>query len=384
MKKIIVLKHQSEMKYSKEFFLLEIPKELSYIIYSIFCLCLVVFSIIFLGKIDEVVKTSGIVRTKYNVSEVQNVIGGKIIELDYKHGQKVKKGDVLYKIDATSYNAQRNNYIVEKKDISTKIEGLELLIKSFYSEKNLCKKSDLLSYTRFESYLQNLYTLEIQKKIASKQYELENDKPSTMKNAYNTALKKEELNLSSLNISCYKADFIANLIDELNSKKIQLYECEQSIKRLDNEYMFLEVKSPMDGYVQELSSLNIGDYLEANATVLNIVPNDNQNFRVEIQILAKDIGKIDLGQKVKYRLRAFPFYEYDGAEGTISAIAPDIRTSDNGELFYSAYADINRIEFSNRHGDSFPIKAGLETDIRIVLKRKNIIYFILKKMDFLN
>lgn len=205
-----------------------------------------------------------------------------------------------------------------------------------------------------------------------------------MKNAYNIALKKEELNLSSLNISCYKADFIATLIDELNSKKIQLYECEQSIKRLDNEYMFLEVKSPMDGYVQELSSLNIGDYLESNATVLNIVPNDNQNFRVEIQILAKDIGKIDLGQKVKYRLRAFPFYEYDGAEGTISAIAPDIRTSDNGELFYSAYADINRIQFSNRHGDSFPIKAGLETDIRIVLKRKNIIYFILQKMDFLN
>lgn len=384
MKKIIVLKHQSEMKYSKEFFLLEIPKELSYIIYAIFCLCSVVLITIFFGKIDEVVKTNGIVRTKDNVSEVQNVIGGKIIELDYKHGQKVKKGDVLYKIDSTSYNAQRNNYIVEEKDISTKIEGLELLIKSFYSEKNLCQKSDLLSYTRFESYLQNLYSLEVKRNIANKQYELEKDKPSTMKNAYNTALKKEELNLSSLNISCYKADFIATLIDELNSKKIQLYECEQNIKRLDNEYMFLEVKSPMDGYVQELSSLNIGDYLEANATVLNIVPNDNQNFRVEIQILAKDIGKIDIGQKVKYRLRAFPFYEYDGAEGTISAIAPDIKTSDNGELFYSAYADINRINFSNRHGDSFPIKAGLETDIRIVLKRKNIIYFILKKMDFLN
>ena len=43
---------------------------------------------------------------------------------------------------------------------------------------------------------------------------------------------------------------------------------------------------------------------------MNIVPNDNENFRVEIQISPKDMGKITEGKKVKYRLSAFPFYEY--------------------------------------------------------------------------
>ena len=140
----------------------------------------------------------------------------------------------------------------------------------------------------------------------------------------------------------------------------------------------------MSGYVQEISSLNVGDYLESNSKVLNIIPNDNENFRVEIRIAPKDMGKINIGQKVKYRLSAFPYFEYKGAEGFITSIDPDIRAlEENGGFYYSVYADIDRVNFSNRQGDSFPIRAGLETDVRIVLERKPIIYFILKKLDFL-
>lgn len=64
MKKTIVLKHQNEMKYSKEFFQMEIPNELSLIIYIIVIICLTIIFIIFFGKIDEVIKTQGYVRTK--------------------------------------------------------------------------------------------------------------------------------------------------------------------------------------------------------------------------------------------------------------------------------------------------------------------------------
>ena len=90
-------------------------------------------------------------------------------------------------------------------------------------------------------------------------------------------------------------------------------------------------------------------------------------------------------KKVKYRLSAFPFYEYQGADGIITSIDPDIRNSPDGKnVFYSVYADINRIVFSNRRGEKFPIRAGLETDVRIVLDRKPIIFYLLKKLDFIN
>ncbi len=385
MKKVIVLKHQNDMKYSREFFQMEIPKELSLGVYVIISICLLVLALIVFGRIEEVVKTNGFVRTKDNVSSVQNVIAGKIIELNYKPGEKVYKNDVLYRIDSSTYEAQRKMLVNESHDLEMKITGLQTLITSYNYDKNMCDIEDPLSYSRFEAYLQNKDVLEIKAAIAQKEYQYENQKPETIRNAYDVGMKLEAYNLALADLNSFKSNFIATINSELNERLITSYENEQNLVKLDNQNLFLEIKSPMDGYIQEIASLNVGDYLDANSKVLNIVPNDNENFRVEIRISPKDMGKIKIGQRVKYRLSAFPFFEYKGAEGVITSIDPDIRTNTEGnKMFYSVYADIDRIFFSNRHGETFPIRAGLETDVRIVLQRKAIIYFILKRLDFIN
>ena len=385
MKKVIVLKHQNDMKYSREFFQMEIPKELSLIVYVILSICAIILCVIFFGRIDDVIKTNGFVRTKDNVSSVNNVIAGKIVELNYKPGEKVNKDYVLYKIDSSTYEAQRNMLIYEKEDLEKKINGLGSLQLSYNENINLCDKNDNLSFSRFEAYLQNKEVLEIKAEIAEREYQFENNKPSTIRNSYEVETKLQTYNLAKADLNSFKTNFIANINSEMNEKLISYFECQQNISKLDNQNLFLEIKAPMDGYVQEIASLNVGDYLEANSKVLNIVPNDNENFRVEIRISPKDMGKIMIGQKVKYRLSAFPYFEYKGAEGVITSIDPDIRTTAEGDrAYYSVYADIDRIAFSNRHGESFPIRAGLETDVRIVMERRPIIYFILKKLDFIN
>ena len=123
MKKVIVLKHQTEMVYSREFFQMEIPKELSQIIYVIVAICFFTIAVILFGRTDEVIKTQGYVRTRENVSSVKNVISGKIVELNYKPGEKVAKGEILYKVDAESYEAQRNMYFKAKEDLEIKIQS---------------------------------------------------------------------------------------------------------------------------------------------------------------------------------------------------------------------------------------------------------------------
>ena len=385
MKKVIVLQHQTEMQYSREFFQMEIPKELSQIIYVIASICFITISVILFGRTDEVIKTQGYVRTKENVSSVKNVISGKIVELNYKPGEKVSKGDVLYKVDAESYEAQRNMYVKAKDDLEIKIHGLKSLKKSYFNDKNECDISDSLSFSRFEAYQKNKEVLEIKAAISEKEYTFENQKPATIKNPYEVNMKFQAYKLALADLESFKKNFISTINSELNDKEKEIYDIQQNIIKLDNQYLFLEVKAPMDGYVQELASLNVGDYIESNSQVLNIVPNDNENFRVEIQISPKDMGKITEGKKVKYRLSAFPFYEYQGADGIITSIDPDIRNSPDGKnVFYSVYADINRIVFSNRRGEKFPIRAGLETDVRIVLDRKPIIFYLLKKLDFIS
>ena len=87
------------MAYSKEFLQLKVPSENRILLYSILLLIISVVILLFVGKIDDVIKVSGIIRTEENVSFVKNVISGKIVEKNFKPGQKVLKGDFLYKID---------------------------------------------------------------------------------------------------------------------------------------------------------------------------------------------------------------------------------------------------------------------------------------------
>lgn len=370
------------MVYSKEFLQLKIPPEIRVLLYTVIALFIIALLFLFFGKIDDVVKVHGIVRTKGNVSSVKNVISGKIIEKNYKPGQKVFKGDFLYKIDPAIYGSQRENLVYEKNNLEERLKGLEDLALSYTKSKNLIDKTNEVAFTRFESYQTNVEKLLIQKKISHQNFLDEQSLPVGLRNLKNIKQRKLEYEYNSKNFESYKADFIKSINQEKDELTLTLSKTVQEIQKLDSQYEFLKVYAPVEGFVQELSSLNLGDYLESGANVLNVIPNDEKNFRVEMQISPKDMGKIKPGLKVKYRLSAFPFFEYKGAEGTITAVDPDIRSGNNGMLYYIVYADLDRTIFKNRHGDSFPVRSGLETDARIVLETENIIYYILRKIDF--
>lgn len=383
MKNQVILKHHNHLKSSREFFLMKVPEELDVFFYSIIFFVVIALMIVIFGKIDDVVKVRGIVRTKENVSSVKNVIAGKITEISYEPGQKVCKGDELFKIDSTIFEAQKENLLAVKKDLINKLEVVELLIQSFELEKNVIPHEEILAFTRFDSYLKSLNELKMNALIAQKLYQDEMENPKAMQSKKNMEMREIEFRLAETSVEKIRADFIRDLYLEKNQLDLEMLQTEKELTALENQYDFLVVRAPVDGFVQEVSSLNVGDYLSGNSVVLNIVPNDLKNFRVEIQIPPKDIGKIKVGLKVKYRLSAFPFFEYKGAEGVVTSIDPDIRGTESGNLFYSVYADIDRIEFENNRGEKFPIKAGLETDTRIVLETRNILYFVLKRMDFL-
>lgn len=371
------------MVYSKEFLQLKIPSEVRILLYSVFLLLAVAVNILIFGKIDDVIKVNGIIRTEENVSSVNNVISGKIIDINYKPGQKVLKGEFLYKIDPSIYDSQRENFISEKNNLEERLKGIEELFLSYDKNRNLVDKSNVVAYSRFESYKANIDKLVIQKNISYEALKNEQMLPDSLRNKKNIKQKQMEYDYDNKNFESYKADFIKAINQEKDELELSLIKNGKEIQKLDSQYEFLKVYAPVDGYVQEVSSLNLGDYLEAGKNILNVIPNDEKNFRVEMRILPRDMGKIKTGLKVKYRLSAFPFFEYKGAEGVITAVDPDIRSSNSGMLYYIVYADIDRTVFKNRHGDSFSIRAGLETDARIVLETESIIFYILRKIDFL-
>ena len=382
--KQIVLLHQNELIYSKEFLQLKIPRELLGVFWVTVSLVVSVFVFLFFGKVDEVIKVSGIVKTKENVSVVNNVIDGTIIQKNYKPDQKVKKGMVLYSIDPTIFEAQRESLLLSISDEEEKLRDLEQLELSFNNNANYVDKdTNPIGFSRFETYLSQVALLELQIEKNHIVYEEELNNPKSLRIQKNIDTSLLDFNLAKAQLINYKASFIERILNEKNEVKINLSKAKKDLIKLDEQNKFHSVIAPIDGYVQEISSLNIGDYVTSGKSVLNIIPNDAKNFRIELQLAQKDVGEIKEGLKVKYRFSAFPFFEYKGADGVIQTIDPDVRFSDNGSAYYCAYGNIDKLEFTSKKGKKFPIRAGLGVEARIVLETETIISFILKKMDLM-
>ena len=171
-------------------------------------------------------------------------------------------------------------------------------------------------------------------------------------------------------------------MQEYDSLKIEQENLFQEIRQLEVAMKNLVLVSPIDGYVQEISSLNPGDYIFTDQPVLNIVPGTENACRIELRIPAEKMGKLEIGQKVKLRFPAFPYHEYRGINGTIQIIQPDSQISDSGELFFTAYADAESLVLHDKKGIAYPIKPGFEVNARIVLENQTLLYFLLKKLDF--
>ena len=185
----IEIKHLDSMRLSREFFLLQTPKEVTVLFFSILAFFAVVLGVIVFAKIDDVVKVTGIVRTQENVSSVRNVVAGQITELNYKLGQKVKKGDVLYKIDGQIYESQREILLSEKSDIEEKLEGVNALIESFSAGINLVPKENTLFYSRFEAFKSMKAELEHKVSLAKYLYEEARDNPIAIRSEKNISLR---------------------------------------------------------------------------------------------------------------------------------------------------------------------------------------------------
>ena len=369
---------------TKEYFLLTIPRENDIILFSILIFVIIAGFIVSFCKIDDVVKAKGIVRVRENVSSVENMVSGKISAIYFERGQKVEAGDTLYTMDTEMLDLQKKNLVRQEKDIEQKLNDSKLLRSSLEANKNLCGKSNQKAWYRFETYLNQKKELEIRLSLALTAYKLEKEKPLAFTNQTVLEQKEMELNYARSALEAFVSNFSSTINSEVYEYDLALERNRTEKEALSKQYEYLNVTAPVSGFVQEFSSLNVGDFLEKGAKVVNIIPDNSSAFRVEISVAPKDMGKIGDGLSVKYRLPAFPFFEYKGAEGKITSVDPDIRKTADEKYYYCVYADIDKSEFANRKGKSYPIKSGLEAEARIVLERDTILKLFLRKMDFLN
>lgn len=368
-----------------EYFMQQTPRTHKIMIYSI--VTLIITTIIFASIVpfEESVQTSGLIRPAENISSVSNAVTGRIIEVNYKPGQKVQKGQILLSIDPVQLLSEKEALLVQIQDDKKHLDSLNQISKSIQAGYNVIDYKFEEARLRYDLWQNSLKRYENIRKNCLSLLDAEKSLPKSM----TTESKLRELEANyNISVNDYKncdLDFRHQIVTELQNRKNSLKVNQEKLRQTEDSLKYTKVPAPIDGYIQEVSALNKDDRVQSGQELFKIIPinsaDEKNNTKVEFRVPASQSGKIECGMKVKMRFPSLPFYEFGGAEGKIITIDPDITFSNDGQAYFLVIAETDKQILKDKKGHEYPLKVGLQVDARIILVKRTLISFFLEKLN---
>jgi membrane fusion protein, peptide pheromone/bacteriocin exporter len=373
-----------DFKYSYEFFDLKIPWVFTWFVFIVLSVIIAFFLWAGLCSFDIVVKTNAVLRPVEDVSSITNAVSGILQTKNFKNGQTVHAGDMLFVIDTSALETDRANTLIQQQRNQEKIQTLALLDRAVSDGKLTVKDRNSEAYIRGTVYFTEKRKLELDFSRAQKNYDREAELPKSM----TSPQKLDELQNARDQAGNSLEQFVGEeRLSLLTEKKTLLQEketLETRLSELDQQLSNSKAVSPIAGVVEELVKLNPGDYLTAGQNVARVVPVNSGNLKAELALDARDIAKIKLGQKVNLRFSALAPSEYGQLEGIITRIGADTLYSSGETPYYQIDVSIPKNYMESKRSERIFLRAGMTAEAKIITKRERILRYILEKLDYIS
>ena len=172
--------------------------------------------------------------------------------------------------------------------------------------------------------------------------------------------------------------FISAAQTELNEAKTELGRMNISNVALADRVDRTDVRSPVDGTVNQVLVNTVGAVIAPGMDLIEIVPS-NDTLLIEARIRPSDIAFIHPGQKATVKLTAYDFSIYGGLDSVLELISADSLTDDRGEHFFRirVRTDKNHLGTSD---NPLPIIPGMVATVDIMTGQKTVMDYILKPL----
>ena len=315
------------------------------------------------GDLFISVSGSGILEASENMNIVSKV-GGTIIWI-IGEGKRVKKGDILAKIDPydyqLAYSQAQLNYNSAKLRYEQAVMTLENQRKQSQQDlKNAQVNRDnaYMEYQRLKKQYENSQSLYKIGAISLDQLESDKNSYEKARNNYEQA----ELNLETVKLTSYSK--VKQAEKDLESAKISLEQAKLNLENAENNLSNTVIKAPFSGIVSNVST-KVGQIVPSNYILLSLI--DIKNLELNLEIDETEIEKVKVGLPVRITLDAFPDEEF---KGKVKSISPTARLVNNIAIF-----DVKVI----LPNPNEKLKPGMTADAEIILmERKNVLLIPLK------
>ena len=126
----------------------------------------------------------------------------------------------------------------------------------------------------------------------------------------------------------------------------------------------------------------IGDLVAEGTKIGTIVPESSEVYLAEMALGNQDVGRVKVGDKVKFKLDALPYREYGFVMGDIISISPDaVIDSKSGQSYYKAVATFKNQPMKSYKGVNKFVKVGMSYEAHVVAERKKILWVLMEKLQ---
>ena len=165
-----------------------------------------------------------------------------------------------------------------------------------------------------------------------------------------------------------------NQRNELNTK---IAVNQQSLRGAQGKLGRMELRSPVDGVVNDLKMNTIGGFVQPGEKVMEVVPM-GEKLLVETRIKPSDIAFIKVGDKALVKVTAYDFSTYGGLDGRVVQVSADsIYDEADRQAYFTVLVETEKSFLQSRMG-KLPITPGMMTDTQIITGQKSILAYLMK------
>ena len=320
-----------------------------------------------LAKTEEIVTAPGKLEPLGVVKDVQMPVGGVVDQVLVKEGDRVKKGQLLLKLDTEA--TQDRKASVEKtiqfkeQQLSLKQVELTRYLAVNDTEQQVLRDSLVLE----KEVLSRLDKLNREGATAELQFLQQRNKVQEVAGQLQQA-KVERLRQQAI-LEQGARELSSNLAD-LRSKLIEL----------NVNIRYQAIRAPEAGLVFELKPKSRGFVAETSEPVMKIVPFDRLEARVEVP--STDIGFVQVGKAADISIDSFPASDFGVLQGKVRKIGSDALPPDQLKQFYRFPVDIrlSSQQLKLKSGAILPLQVGMSLTANVKLRK--VTYLQLLLSDF--
>ncbi|MFL6783540.1 MAG: HlyD family type I secretion periplasmic adaptor subunit [Sphingomicrobium sp.] len=174
-------------------------------------------------------------------------------------------------------------------------------------------------------------------------------------------------------------EFRQSALDERSQINAKIAVNEQSLRGAQSKLGRTEIRSPVDGVVNDVQVTTIGGFVQPGQKIMEVVPL-GEKLLVETRVKPSDIAFIKVGDRALVKVTAYDFSTYGGLDGRVVQVSADsIYDEAKKEAYFTVIVETDK-GYLTAAGRKLPIGPGLMTDTQIITGRKSILTYLLKPM----